>query len=251
VKRKHIMRTETKEFLLWPIAPYGGDNGEGEENDESEGQSSSGGDSNSGGANAGNAKADSEGNKDEPEEEEDDEDEFEGLSAKDLKLRLKEATKSNKATAKEKAELQKKIDAEERKKLSVEQQLKKDAEEAIAASTAKDAIIEKQAIRQGILMNQKFIPHDPEDIYLFIDKSEITVNEDGVAEGLETQLKDLARRKPHLFKKSGKDDNNDGDNNGRRGPTGTQPGQGVKVKTDANAKQKSDLQKLYPALANR
>ena len=243
------MKRDVTEFVLWPIAPFGGDADGDNEFDEKEKEEESDDDDEDSDENDDSDDDDSD--SDDEDDDEDDDSELEGLSAKDLRQRLKDEKAAKIKAEKERKKLQDAADKEARKKMTAEQKTKKDLEDAQTREAAKDAIIEKQAIRQGILTNKEFTPHDVDDIYLFIDKSEITVNEDGVAEGLEKQLKALQKKKPHLFKDKEDEEEDNTKRIPRNGSTGSQPGQGVKVKTDKNAKKRAELVGTYSALIGR
>jgi predicted Holliday junction resolvase-like endonuclease len=245
-----------KEFMLWPVPPFGGDFGRQEVNSENQDSTQNSGDNNSDGrSNAGSQSGNQPGSEgsqvsDGVDEDDDEDDEFEGLSAKELRNKLRELNKSKKSTDTQLAELQAKVEEAERKERTENENLKKDNEKHKQELEAKNKLIEKQAVMQGILTYQDITFHDPKDIFKFIDLSVITITDDGEAEGLVKQLKDLAKDKPYLVKSKREKKDDDG-NNSHRGSTGTQPGQGAKGKTDANAKQKAELVNLYPALAGR
>lgn len=247
------------EFALWPIAPFGGDPDRQEVNSDQNNSSDSDGDSdsnaNSNGTSQGSDSGSTEtsGDANGSSDEDDDEDEFAGLSAKDLRKRLRDAKRSESATKSQLTELQKKIEEAERKELSELEAAKKDLEKLRKADEQKAAIIEKQALMQGILLFEDITFHNPKDVLAFINREEITINDDGEAEGLIKQLKELAKEKPYLVKSTKKDkgDGSGGNNAQGRGSTGSQPGQGVRGKTDPLAKQRNELAKLYPALSSR
>lgn len=244
------------EFALWPIPPFGGDNRTEVNNDDSSSDAGNDGDkdndsNSSKGASKDNGSSDESDSDSDEDDDEDEDDEYEGLSAKDLKKRLREANKAGKSTAAELKTLQDAQEKAARKERTELENANKDRDKYKGESEAKDKIIEKQAILQGIITYQDITFHDPKDVIAFINKSDITINDEGEAEGLVKQLKDLAKEKPYLVKSKKGSNNNDDSNNGRNGSTGTQPGQGAKGKTDANAKQKQELISTYPALIGR
>ena len=99
---------------------------------------------------------------------------------------------------------------------------------------------------------------DPSDALRLLDLSEIEVDDDGTvnARELRAALKDLARRKPHLVKKSRASDTDDEDDDSdqrstrRSGPAMNGKRKGSTGKSDEAAR-KAELAKKFPVLNRR
>lgn len=94
--------------------------------------------------------------------------------------------------------------------------LKRDLAEATERNTTLAARVDSLAKENAFLRSNDVQWHDPADVLKLIDFDEIDVDEDGTVDArqLRRALRDLAKRKPHLVKKSGgraQDDEDDND----------------------------------------
>lgn len=258
-------------FSLWPIAPFGAEDGDGTggagsgagDSGAVTGGGGNGGNGNSaqGGAGGGDGKggagAGAAGDGDD-----DDDDEFAGLSPAEIKALAKQKAKEAKDAEKARKAAQAKIDEEERKKNDKATNLEKDLEKANTTIATLRATVNKQAIEAAIRDDDRWSWHDVEmvaSVAAQLNSDGITVNDEGKVEGLKATLPKVAKQHPFLVK-STKGEEGDGKNNGNNGgtqqnngsgPTGFQPGQGG---TSGGSGQEIDNKALaenYPALAGR
>jgi len=132
-----------------------------------------------------------------------------GETLESLKAQLESATKRigelNKESEKHRKaadEWAKAKEAEETAKLSETEKLKKQLDEANTAKESALKTANNRLIAAEIKSkSDKFI--DPDVVLALVDKSKVTVKEDGSIEGVDAVLDELAKAKPHLLKGSG------------------------------------------------
>lgn len=131
-----------------------------------------------------------------------------GETLESLKAQLESATKRigelNKESEKHRKaadEWAKAKEAEETAKLSETEKLKKQLDEANTAKESALKTANNRLIAAEIKSkSDKFI--DPDVVLALVDKSKVTVKEDGSIEGVDAVLDELAKAKPHLLKGS-------------------------------------------------
>jgi hypothetical protein len=98
--------------------------------------------------------------------------------------------------------------------------------------------------------------HDPEDALTMADLSSVEIDDDGNVDStaLKAALKDLAKRKPHLVKKSTKDDDDDDEDDeeedDQRSPSGKKMA-GKRKGSKGKAPSRAELAQKFPALRSR
>lgn len=111
--------------------------------------------------------------------------------------------------------------------------------------------LERAAVRTAIVNNDDFKWHDVDDVYSKLDMEDIDIDPDtGEVDGLEQQLKSLAKKKPYLLRESDASGGDDGAGV-RPGSTGHNPrGNGARSKgrQETAAAQREKLIKKYPSL---
>lgn len=239
-------------FTLWPIPPFGGEDGDGDggaSGDASQGNSGDGTKSSVTQEDSGQqdnaGSTDGDGNDD---ADDDDDDEFKGLSAAELRSIAREnATKAKNAeSARRKA--QAKIDAEERKKNDDATNAKKDLETERETVSTIRATMTKQAITGAIRDDTRFTWNDVEIVAGLLDPEKVKVSDEGKVEGLKSELTRVSKDHPFLLKTQGGQQNSGTGN----GPTGFQPGQGGAGNSGSSQEQdRKALAENYPALAMR
>lgn len=236
----------TKEFILWPIMPFGG-----ETQPEDSGTVSS--------ENATNPVASQDNSNtvqksSQPVVDESDDDPYNGLSAKELRRILKDTESSKAATESAKSELEKRIKESEDAQLSKEQKLEKDVVERDSLINTLKATNAKLAIMNAINQDSRFQWHDAEIVAQQLNSSIVKVNDDGKVEGIAKELARVAKDHEYLLKNK---ETQQDSQNGRQspsndqGPTGFQPGQGGANQGGQLPTNVAELAKTFPALANR
>lgn len=135
---------------------------------------------------------------------------------------------------------------------SSEEQYKAELEKEKERNATLMGAVTKNLLKTSILENDKYSWHDVSTVMKEIDHDELEVDvENLVVDGLDEQLKQLAKKKPFLLKtkSSGKEDEDEGGNGGAGG-TGHNPRNGGR-RTGGGMAQREDLLKKYPSLANR
>jgi hypothetical protein len=180
----------------------------------------------------------------------DDDDEFSGLSAADLRRRLKEETGKTKTLETERDSFKSKVDESERAQRTKEENLENDLRAAQTENEELRSVNDSLAIINGILTESAYTWHDVNLVAKELDSSVVKVDKSGKVEGLKKDLQRLAKDKPFLLKGT---QNNGGSNGGNtNGPTGFQPGQGgAHGGNNAQKANAAELAKKFPALASR
>lgn len=133
----------------------------------------------------------------------------------------------------------------------VDEIMKRDLGEAREKVTALTARVASQAREIAFLRSNEVQWHDPADVLKLIDFDEIEVDEDGTVDArqLRRALRELAKRKPHLVKKStarGQDSEDDEEEPSSRSSASTMNGsRRGKQKTSTD---RSSLAKRFPVL---
>ena len=130
------------------------------------------------------------------------------LTADELQKELETIRKALKDANKEAETRRKRLDEFEAKekqeadaKLSEMEKMQKAVNDAKAEKDAALSKANDRLIRSEILSKStKFI--DPDVVIALVDKSKVTVKEDGTVEGVDAVLEELAKAKPHLLKGS-------------------------------------------------
>ena len=235
-----------KEFILWPILPFGG-----ETQPEDSGTVST--------ENVPNVVAAQDNSVSTPKtnqinSDEDDDDPYNGLSAKELRRILKDTESSKAATESAKAELEKRVKESEDAQLSKEQKLEKEVQERDSLINTLKATNAKLAIMNAINQDSRFQWHDSEIVAQQLNSSVVKVNDDGKVEGIAKELARVAKDHEYLLKSKGTQQDSQ---NGRQqqsndqGPTGFQPGQGGANQGGQLPTNAAELAKTFPALSNR
>ena len=233
--------TFNKEFALWPILPFGGENQESDSDGNNESNTDNSSQSNNlvGQRNSENNSSD------------DEDDPYSGLSAKELRRILRDTEMSKGSIEAAKAELEKKIKDAEDAQLSKEQKLEKDVTERDSIINTLRATNAKLAIINAINEDSRFQWFNSEVVAQQLNPTVVKVSDDGKVEGIAKELARIAKDHDYLLKNKGTQQNNNGQQKSDdQGPTGFQPGQGGANQggTLTNA---TELAKNYPALANR
>lgn len=112
---------------------------------------------------------------------------------------LKDANKEAEARRKKLDEYEAKEKQEADAKLSEMDKIKKERDEAKLAAEAALSKANERLIKSEILSKStKFI--DPDVVYALLDRSKVTVKEDGTVDGVDAALAELEKAKPHLLK---------------------------------------------------
>lgn len=125
----------------------------------------------------------------------------ESLAAKlaSAEKRIGELNKESEKHRKQADEWQAAKKAEEDAKLSETEKLRKSLDEATKAQVAAIQKANDRLVRAEILAKAgKFI--DADAAFLLVDRSKVTVDENGTVTGVEAALDELAKSKPHLVK---------------------------------------------------
>jgi hypothetical protein len=236
-----------KEFVLWPITPFGAKPDEG-------GSDAENGDDVSNNANPpanqqDSGKGNSKNKQNESESSAEDDDPYAGLSAKELRRLLADTDSKANQSEKDRKALQDKLDEHERAKLSEDQKNKLDLDKEREANSVLRATNARLSITQAILLDKRFDWHNPEIVAQQLNPEIVKVDDNGKVSGIEKELARVAKDHDYLLvKKRQQQQNNDSNNNG---PTGFQPGQGGANQGGSLPPNAKELVKNYPALANR
>ena len=111
--------------------------------------------------------------------------------------------------------------------------------------------LERSAVRTAIVAEDKYKWHDVDDIYSKLDLDDLDIDpETGEVDGLDVQLKSLAKKKPYLLRESDAS-GGDGDAGTKFGSTGHNPrGTGARSKgrQETAAAQREKIVKKYKSL---
>lgn len=111
--------------------------------------------------------------------------------------------------------------------------------------------LERSAVRTAIVAEDKYKWHDVDDIYSKLDLDDLDIDpETGEVDGLEAQLRSLAKKKPYLLRESDAS-GGDGDAGTKFGSTGHNPrGTGARSKgrQETAAAQREKIVKKYKSL---
>lgn len=175
-------------------------------------------------------------------------------------------------TAEEYNRLKARMQAADRRATDTEKRLKsledkdkpedKKTKEALEASLAENTALKearkKDLIQLAFLRANDVEWHDPEDALTMADLSDVEIDDDGNVDrkALKAALRDLAKRKPHLVKKSKKDDDDDDDGNDDDDNGNDQRSSGSKMAGNRKGNKgkgptREDLAKRFPALRRR
>ena len=178
-----------------------------------------------------------------------DDDEFSGLSAADLRRRLKEESTRTKSLETERDSFKTKVDEAERAQRSKEENLENDLANARKENEDLRAINDHLAVTNAILMDSAYNWHDVSLVSRELNYDVVKVSSDGKVEGLKKELQRLAKDKAFLLKAPAQQQNS---GNGSNGPTGFQPGQGG-ANNGGNTEKANiaELAEKFPALASR
>lgn len=146
------------------------------------------------------------------------------------------------------AELQKRLSAADRARVSAENKLKKidrekldenerirlERDEALAQVNSLQEAVTQRAIENAFLMNTNVRFHNPATALRLLDRSAISINEDGTVKGMDDAIAALAKSDPYLVKTE----------EVKKTGTTAPKTQGVKVENAARAA----LEKKYPSL---
>lgn len=119
-------------------------------------------------------------------------------SVDDVKAALEEAAKLRDAQLSEKERLEKQL-AEA--KTAVE---KAAAEAEAAKQAATEQLIQAAVIREASKADYKLYNEAIPDVWVYIDKSAIKVNEDGTFEGVDKAVEAVIKKRPYLVNSNGK-----------------------------------------------
>lgn len=209
------------------------------------------------------------GSSDEDDDDDADDDDDDDKSKKDDKDDEDKPSRPERQAAKYRTQLR----AEQKKNAELEARLraledKDKPKDEVAARNLKEAqdkverltaINRELRVQNAFLMSNTIEWHDPEDAFKLIDLSEVDVDEDGTvdAKALRAALKDLAKRKPHLVKKSNTrqrqddDDDEDGESDEDTNDQGSKSsGSAMRGKRKGEPKKadRAALAKRFPAL---
>jgi multidrug efflux pump subunit AcrA (membrane-fusion protein) len=129
-------------------------------------------------------------------------------SLDDLRTELENTQKALKKANKEAADRRKKLEKleaaeEERKKaeMSELEKLQAERDEAVKAAEAATKAANARLLKATIIAKAVELNFtDPNDAYALLDKSELTLADDGSVEGLDEELTRLAEAKPYMLK---------------------------------------------------
>lgn len=241
-------------FALWPIVPFGGEDGDGGDGGNGDGtEGNTAGEGNQGGnSNQGNQGKSSNGKSSGGKEKEDDaEDEYAGLSADELKRLLADKTSSEAKTKKDLKTLQDKEEAEQRKKNDDVTNLTKDLDKERETVATLRATMAKQAIINAIRDDTRYEWNNVEIVAGLLDPEVVKVTDEGKVEGIKNQLTKIAKDHDFLLKSQQQNGNQQqGNGSGGSGPTGFQPGQGG-ASNGGSEQDRKKLAEEYPALMSR
>ena len=233
----------TNFFALWPILPFGGEDGEGtpaaNEGEQAPAQ----------GGTPQNQKPPEPKGGDDSDDGDDSEDEYKGYTVKELRRIAADNAKKAADAEREAKKLKDKETAEERKKNDENTNLKNDVAERDETIKTIRATMTQQAIHGAIRDDQRYTWNDVGIVAGLLDPEVVKVSDQGKVEGLKAQLTKISKEHPFLLKSDNTNDQGRQQNN-QSGPTGFQPGQGGASGGGAEVDRKK-LAEEYPALAGR
>ena len=246
-------------FHLWPIAPFGCEEDNANQNDGNGEQSNSSGNiqgsqRNSGQGSSSSAGGDS-GSK--ATNDDDDDDPYKGLSARELKRLLKDAEDGK---TKSDTELQQLRDAQEaaaRKEKSELENAQADLKKRDETISTLRSSLARQAIIGAIRDDKRFDWHNPEVVAQQFNSGEVTVDDEGKVTGLAKALTRIAKDESLKFllakDNTQQQDSKQNQQQQNNGPTGFQPGQGGTSSSGGNQMPDNidELVKTMPALRSR
>lgn len=236
--------------LIWPILPYGADDGEGDSDGDSEGDSNSGGNQQNSNQNQQQNQGGTGGNQS---SNDDDDDPYAGLSLKEVKRLLKEEEKKSGSTEAARQQLQAKIDAEARKKNDENTNLKNDLDTEKSTNATLRAALAEQAILNGINADKRFEWKNPNIVAQQLNPEIVKVGDDGKVEGLQKELLRISKDENlnFLLVKDNTKQGNQQQQQQQNGSTGFQPGQGGANGGAGVTPNAKELAELMPALRSR
>lgn len=129
---------------------------------------------------------------------------------------------------------------------------RRDLEELKAKYEKVPETLNNLRIENAFLKLPNYAWHDPEDVLEFVRKSpDVTIEDDGTVDGLESFVKNLAKRKPYLLKASEDEEEEQGSGSRRngaapRGPSGVGVGSGPRSRRNQDkAAQRAALASKY------
>jgi len=121
----------------------------------------------------------------------------------ELEATRKALSKANKEAASRRKELEKYEAAEEKRKqaeMTELEKLSKERDDALMAAEAAQKSAEAKLLKATIISKAAGLNFaDPSDAFALLDRSELTLAEDGSVDGLDTALKELAEAKPYML----------------------------------------------------
>ncbi|QGJ90051.1 head scaffolding protein [Mycobacterium phage Indlulamithi] len=248
------MQSDTN-FALWPIPPYGFEDGDGSGNEggDGTGDQNNGGDSNSGQQQQNSGQQQNNNNDD------DDDDPYKGLSAKELKRRLKDEENARKSAEGERDSAKQTLTQKEREKMDENDRLKAEKQDDANTIAELRATNAKLLILGAIRDDSRFEWHNPEIVAQQFNSDEVKVDpKTGKIEGIAKALARVAKDHEYLLKSQKKNDSKDQQrnnsqqqqNNGQS-HTGFQPGQGGASQGGNVNADDAKLAELMPALRSR
>lgn len=132
------------------------------------------------------------------------------LTLEEYQAKLEESQKALKAANRESAERRKQLDAlakaeEDRKtaEMTELQKLQQKTEQLEKEKKASEDRLIQTLIRSAIVEKASALNFvDPSDAVALLDKSKLTVDDEGKVDGLDDALKELLKAKPHLVKRA-------------------------------------------------
>lgn len=227
--------------LLWPITPFGfedGDEAGDQQNDQQQ--------SNSGEPQGSSGQRSS--------DDDDDYDEYKGLSARELRRLIREKEERAKTAEQERDAAKNRLTEEERKKLAKEERLELESREKDSTIETLRATVAKQAIINGILSDRRYEWHNPEIVAQQLNSEVVKVSDDGKVENLGKELKRIANDESlkFLLAKDNTKQQQQQQNSGQQQASGLQPGQGGANGNGADVSPNiQQLAEIMPALRNR
>lgn len=191
------------------------------------------------------------------ESDDDDEDDLDGIEDPNLR-RIAELSRESARRRREKNqekkradELQAELDQIKNKGKDENETVQNEMKALREQNDKLQAQLQRQAVRTAIVNNDSYKWHDVDDVYSKLDMEDIDIDPDtGDVDGLEQQLKTLAKKKPYLLRES-KASGDNGDAGVRPGSTGQNPrvsGARSKGRQETAATQRENLLKKYKSL---
>lgn len=187
----------------------------------------------------------------------DDDDDLDGIEDPSLR-RIAELSRESARRRREKNqekkradELQAELDKIKNSGKSDEEQRNAEIQALTESNTKLQAQLEKSIVRAAIANNSELKWHDLDEVFAKLDIEDLEIDLDsGDVDGLEAQLKSIAKKKPYLLKESSSSDEDNG--RGRQpGSTGHNPrGTGARNTgvRGTKATQRDELMKKYKSL---